>query len=171
MLTRPKAIIMHWILRVGTTLLLVGHGGFGVWLHKESWLGYFSQLGVSSSAVHNLDLFHVVGWFEIAFGLAVLVKPARPLLVAACAYKMGTELLRPMAGEPWWEFIERAGSFWHRSPCSWSTAGCGRSRLHSPPRPPRQPCGPPRLPPRSAAPVYPAGRQRRRPAGWPLERP
>jgi hypothetical protein len=27
-----------------------------------------------------------------------------------CAYKIGTELVRPMAGEPWWEFIERAGS-------------------------------------------------------------
>jgi hypothetical protein len=102
---------MHWILRVGTALLLVGHGGYGVWMHKKVWLTYFSQLGLDAQTVSDLHLFYVVGWFEIALGFAVLVKPLRPLLIAVCAYKVGTELLRPAAGEPWWEFIERSGSY------------------------------------------------------------
>ena len=110
-LTRAKAVAIHWILRVGTALLLVGHGGFGVWMHKSVWLRYFGALGVSPETVANLNLYYVVGWFEIGLGLAILVKPVRPLLVAACLYKVGTELLRPAAGEPWWEFIERAGSY------------------------------------------------------------
>ncbi|MEY2453566.1 MAG: hypothetical protein QOD92_3140 [Acidimicrobiaceae bacterium] len=110
-LTRAKAITMHWLLRVGTALLLVGHGGYGVWMHKKVWLTYFSQLGLDSKTVADLNLFYVIGWFEIALGLAVLLKPLRPLLVAVCAYKVFTELLRPAAGEPWWEFIERSGSY------------------------------------------------------------
>lgn len=110
-LTRAKALTMHWILRIGTALLFVGHGGFGVWMHKQSWVGYFAELGVSPAAVANLHLHYVVGWFEIAFGIAVLFRPARSLLVAACVYKLGTEALRPLAGEPMWEFVERAGSY------------------------------------------------------------
>ena len=110
-LTRAKAIAIHWILRVGTALLLVGHGGYGVWMHKKVWLTYFSQLGLDSKTVADLNLFYVIGWFEIALGIAVLLKPLRPLIVAVCVYKVGTELLRPAAGEPWWEFIERFGSY------------------------------------------------------------
>jgi hypothetical protein len=110
-MNHSKAVAMHWILRVGTALLLVGHGGFGVWMHKQVWLGYFAELGVSPGAVADLQLFYVVGWLEIALGLAVLLKPVRPLLIAVCAYKIGTEALRPLAGEPMWEFIERAGSY------------------------------------------------------------
>ena len=110
-LTRTRAVAIHWILRVGTALLLVGHGGFGVWMHKREWLSYFGVLGIGPETVADLHLLSIVGWFEIAFGLAVLVKPVRPLLAAACAYKIGTELLRPAAGEPWWEFIERSGSY------------------------------------------------------------
>ena len=75
------------------------------------WLDYFAVLGIGEQAVADLRLFYVVSWFEIALGLAVLFKPARGLLVFVCTYKVGTELLRPMAGEPWWEFIERAGSY------------------------------------------------------------
>jgi hypothetical protein len=110
-LTRAKAIPMHWFLRVGTALLLVGHGGYGVWMHKKVWLTYFSQLGLDANTVSDLNLYYVIGWFEIALGFAVLFKPLRSLLIAVCAYKVFTELLRPAAGEPWWEFIERSGSY------------------------------------------------------------
>lgn len=110
-LTLAKARAMHWILRGGTALLLIGHGGFGVWMHKQVWLDYFGALGIGAETVADLRLLYVVGWFEIGLGLAVLYKPARGLLGFVCAYKVGSELLRPAAGEPWWEFIERAGSY------------------------------------------------------------
>jgi hypothetical protein len=53
----------------------------------------------------------VVGWFEIALGVAVLFKPARNLLLFVVTWKVGTEFLRYSAGEPMWEFIERGGSY------------------------------------------------------------
>ena len=110
-LTHAKALAMHWILRVGTMLLLVGHGGYGVWMHKKVWLTYFSQLGIGESAVANHHLYYVVGWLEILLGLAVLLKPVRSLVVFVCAYKIGTEALRPLAGENGFEFVERFGSY------------------------------------------------------------
>ncbi len=33
------------------------------------------------------------------------------MLISAFVWKVGTELLRPMVGEPTWEFIERGGSY------------------------------------------------------------
>jgi hypothetical protein len=110
-LTVSKAVAMHWILRIATALLLIGHGGFGLFMHKPVWLGYAAQVGIDAQSFADMNLHMVVGTFEILFGFAVLARPLRPLLIAACAYKIGTELLRPAAGEPWWEFIERAGSY------------------------------------------------------------
>jgi hypothetical protein len=51
------------------------------------------------------------GWFECALGLLVLAWPGRGVLVFVFAWKLGTEALRPLAGEPIWEFIERGGSY------------------------------------------------------------
>jgi hypothetical protein len=111
MLTPVVARRLAWVLRVGTALLLIGHGGFGVAMHKQAWIGYLGELGVGASTVSSLNLVSVIGLFEIALGLAVLLKPANGLLIFVMAWKIGTELLRPMAGEPWWEFIERGGSY------------------------------------------------------------
>jgi hypothetical protein len=44
-------------------------------------------------------------------GLLVLTAPVPPVLVFAFVWKVGTELLRPAAGEPFWGFIERVGSY------------------------------------------------------------
>lgn len=41
--------------------------------------------------------------------MAVLFKPVRGLLVFV--WKVGTECLRPLAGEPIWQFVERSGSY------------------------------------------------------------
>ena len=110
-LTVAKARRIAWSLRIGTALLLIGHGGFGAFMHKEEWVGYFAELGIGSGTVESLSLMSAVGWFEIALGVAVLVKPLRTLLAFVVAWKVGTECLRPLAGEPMWEFIERGGSY------------------------------------------------------------
>ena len=52
-----------------------------------------------------------VGWFEIALGVAVLVRPAVGLLLFVAAWKLATESLFVVAGAPIWEFVERAGSY------------------------------------------------------------
>jgi hypothetical protein len=105
-----RAHRIAWVLRVATAALLIGHGGFGAFMHKN-WQGYFDVLGIGTATAASLSLTETIGWFEILLGLAVLARPAAWLLVAVFAWKVGTELLRPLAGEPFWEFVERGGSY------------------------------------------------------------
>jgi hypothetical protein len=102
---------LAWLLRLTTAILLVGHGGFGVVMQKQSWIHYFGALGIGPDTVQSASLIPLVGWFEMLLGVAVLVRPARGLLLAVFAWKLGTELLRLPAGEPVWEVVERGGSF------------------------------------------------------------
>jgi hypothetical protein len=109
-LTESRASAIGWILRVTTALLLIGHGGFDVAMHKD-WSGYAAAIGISPAALAAHLLRPVGGWFECALGLLVLAWPARGLLLFVFVWKLGTESLRPLAGEPIWEFIERGGSY------------------------------------------------------------
>ena len=106
-----RARQIGWILRVTTAALLIGHGGFGAFMHKAEWAGYFVTAGVRPGVVTRFALVDVVGWFEIALGLAVLAWPWPGLLLVVFLWKLGTEWLRPLSGEPLWEFIERGGSY------------------------------------------------------------
>jgi hypothetical protein len=47
----------------------------------------------------------------VALGALLLAWPAYWLLLFVFVWKVGTEALRPLAGEPIWEFIERGGSY------------------------------------------------------------
>ena len=109
-LTPKRARLLAWILRVTTGLLLIGHGGFGAVMHKD-WTGYFAAIGIGAATVDARSLTTAVGWFEIALGLLVLAWPRVSLLAFVFGWKIATEWLRPLAGEPLWEFIERFGNF------------------------------------------------------------
>jgi len=110
--TVDLARALSWAMRICIALLLIGHGGFGIThLHDKEWIGYLGSLGVSPDAA-SPRLIAAIGWFEVCLGLAVLVKPHRGLILFVLAWKIGTELLRPLAGEPMWEFVERGGDFY-----------------------------------------------------------
>src|SRR5437667_3332545 len=98
------------LLRLAVAGALVGHGAYGAVLAKASWYGYFAVLGLSESMVEATDLLRIIGGAEIAIGVTVLVFPVPALLLLLAAWKIFTELLRPAAGEPFWEFIERASN-------------------------------------------------------------
>jgi hypothetical protein len=76
-----------------------------------AWTNYFGVLGIGSTTVQSASLIPLVGWFEVALGAAVLVRPAWSLVLFVFAWKLGTELLRVPAGEPIWEVVERGGSY------------------------------------------------------------
>ena len=80
-------------------------------MHKPEWMGYFATVGVAPDTVSRFALLDVGGWFEIGLGVAILARPWPGLLLFAFVWKLGTEWLRPLAGEPMWEFIERGGSY------------------------------------------------------------
>jgi len=109
-LTPERATAIEWTLRITTACLLIGHGAFDFAMHKD-WSSYAAALGIAPATVAAHPLRPFVGWAEVVFGLLVLVCPAAPVLVFVFVWKVGTEALRPLAGEPIWEFIERGGSY------------------------------------------------------------
>jgi uncharacterized membrane protein YphA (DoxX/SURF4 family) len=109
-LTPERATAIEWTLRITTACLLIGHGAFDFAMHKD-WSSYAAALGIAPATVAAHPLRPFVGWAEVVFGLLVLACPAAPVLVFVFVWKVGTEALRPLAGEPIWEFVERGGSY------------------------------------------------------------
>ena len=98
------------LLRLAVAGALVGHGAYGAFISRPSWYGYFSLFGLSESVVESTGLLRTVGGAEIALGIAALAFPVPALLMVLTGWKIFTELLRPIAGEPFWEFIERSSN-------------------------------------------------------------
>lgn len=98
-----------WTLRISIALLLIGHGGFGAFQAKPMLVDHWSAIGVPAS----VELIRFIGWGEIVAGLAVLLLPSIPLLMAIFYWKILTELLYPIAGRlvDSWEFVERGGDY------------------------------------------------------------
>jgi len=91
-------------LKVIVFLLLAGHG----WLNlvaKKGLIGQYTALGFSNP----LSVAHIIGAFEITAGIAVLVKPVRPVLLVFLTWKIISELFYPHY--EMFEFIERGGSY------------------------------------------------------------
>jgi uncharacterized membrane protein YphA (DoxX/SURF4 family) len=109
-LTPERAAAIQWTLRITTACLLIGHGAFDFAMHKD-WSGYAAAVGISPATVAAHPLRPFAGWAEVVIGLFVLVWPPAPVLVFVFVWKVGTEALRPLAGEPIWEFVERSGSY------------------------------------------------------------
>jgi hypothetical protein len=92
-----------------TGLLLIGHGGLGA-LHTKA--GLVKHWGLSGLPVQHVPAFtRVVGVGEMWVGIAVLRWPLVALCLAISAWKMATEALFIVAGDPFWEWIERGGSY------------------------------------------------------------
>jgi len=99
-----------WVLRLTSATLLLGHGilaAFG----KPLLLLHLYVFGLGDGGLSTATMLARQGGFEIALALAVLLGGGRPLLLFACAWKIGTELLFLQAGDSVWEFIERGGSY------------------------------------------------------------
>ncbi|GAA3846147.1 hypothetical protein GCM10022243_10420 [Saccharothrix violaceirubra] len=102
---------VHTAARVGLGLLLIGHGGFGAFENKRHWYDFFALFGVGRGTVDDANLMVVFGTFEILLGLAVLIRPVVPLLWFVLGWKLATELLRPLVGQEWFQFVERDGDY------------------------------------------------------------
>ncbi|MEO6004412.1 MAG: hypothetical protein ABIZ04_07645 [Opitutus sp.] len=97
-----------WILRIGVAGCFIGHGAFGL-ITKAAWVPYFGVAGISESLAWQLMPW--VGGIDVTIGLLALVFPCRSLFVWAALWATWTALLRPLAGEPVWELLERAGNY------------------------------------------------------------
>ena len=107
-LTDRAAYQFHWLLRLAATAEFVGHGAFGI-ITKAAWLPYFAVVGVPPELAYRL--MPVIGTVDIALGILVFFKPVRVALLYMAFWGLLTATIRPLAGEPVWEWIERAPNF------------------------------------------------------------
>ncbi|HEX2185143.1 MAG TPA: hypothetical protein VHN78_06530, partial [Chloroflexota bacterium] len=99
---------LHWLFRLALCSEFVGHGAFGV-LTKPAWVPYFTPFGFPEAWAWHL--MPVVGTIDITLGVLVLLAPTRAALLYMGCWGFFTALLRPLAGEGGWEFLERAYNF------------------------------------------------------------
>jgi hypothetical protein len=99
---------LHWLFRLALCCEFVGHGAFGV-LTKQAWVVYFGIFGIPESWAWKL--MPVVGCVDIILGILALVLPTRAGLLYMGCWGFFTASLRPLAGEAWWEFLERSYNF------------------------------------------------------------
>ena len=98
----------YWLLRVGAALCFVGHGAFG-FITKGAWLPYFGVVGIPEPWAWRL--MPLVGAVDVTMAFAVLFAPRGVPLAYMTVWAAWTALLRPLAGEPVWEALERAGNY------------------------------------------------------------
>jgi hypothetical protein len=98
----------QWILRIGVFGSFLGHGVFAI-LGKESWILYFTSVGISEASA--ITLLPLIGYLDVLVAIAVLFKPLRFVLAWAALWGLTTALIRPIAGEPIWDFVERSANW------------------------------------------------------------
>ena len=98
----------YYILRIASAMCFIGHGAFGI-ITKAIWCNYFAVFGIGHDAAYTLMPY--VGTIDICFGLIILFYPLRIVVAWLVIWGFITAMLRPLSGEPFSEFIERAGNY------------------------------------------------------------
>lgn len=92
------------VLRIAVFGEFLGHGVFAL-QQKAGWVSYFTAVGIGEEQA--LTLMTLIGIMDVTLAILVLVHPWRPALLWMALWGMWTALLRPIAGEPIWDFFER----------------------------------------------------------------
>ncbi len=95
---------VEWILRIAVAGEFIGHGVFAL-QQKHGWIEYFTAVGISEPTA--LTLLPLIGALDLLIAAVILFKPVRPVVLWAVFWGFVTALIRPIAGEPIWDFIER----------------------------------------------------------------
>lgn len=98
----------EWILRIGIFGMFLGHGVFAI-LIKQSWIHYITAVGFSDATAKSL-LF-LIGIMDIIVAIFALVHPIKLVLIWATLWSFATALIRPISGEPIWDFVERSANW------------------------------------------------------------
>jgi uncharacterized membrane protein len=106
MLYQKKNI--YYTLRFASAMCFIGHGAFGI-IGKKIWLNYFAVFGIGSTL--GTHLMPILGTIDILMGISLLIYPTRAILAWLAFWGLITAFCRPLSGEPFPEFIERAGNY------------------------------------------------------------
>ncbi len=97
--------LVEWVLRIAVAGEFLGHGVFAL-QGKAQWIKWFEVFGVSDASL-AAQLLMAVGVMDIILAILVLLKPVRLALLYMAFWGLWTALLRPIVGEPIWDFVER----------------------------------------------------------------
>lgn len=95
----------EWILRIAVAGEFLGHGVFAL-QGKPQWIAWIQQM-IGADAGFATQLLLIIGVSDLIVALFILVKPVRAIVLWAALWGFWTALLRPLVGEPVWDFIER----------------------------------------------------------------
>lgn len=98
-----KAI--EWVLRVAVAGEFIGHGFFAL-QGRKAWVDWFSIFGISDPQMAS-TLLWLVGLLDIVLAILILIKPIRLALLWMAFWGFWTALMRPIAGDSIFEFVER----------------------------------------------------------------
>ncbi|MDP3729108.1 MAG: hypothetical protein Q8R18_06695 [bacterium] len=98
----------EWILRIGIFGSFLGHGMFALAV-KQSWIPYLTTVGFSESTA--AILLPLIGILDIIIAIFALLLPLRIILIWATIWAFATALIRPIAGDPIWDFVERSANW------------------------------------------------------------
>ena len=98
----------YYTLRFASAMCFFGHGAFGI-IGKKIWLNYFAVFGIGHAL--GTQLMPIMGTIDILMGISLLIYPTRAILGWLAAWGLVTAFCRPLSGEPFAEFIERAGNY------------------------------------------------------------
>jgi len=97
------------VLRIGVFGVFLGHGIFAL-EGKQTFVEMIQSMVPVDGATATSLLF-AVGVVDIVVAFSVLVKPQRFVLIYATAWAFITALARVTAGDPVWDFVERAANW------------------------------------------------------------
>jgi hypothetical protein len=96
---------IEWVLRIAVAGEFVGHGVFAL-QGKKVWIDWIHQLtGAEISTAATLLM--LIGFVDLLVALIILARPVRAVVLWAAFWGFWTALVRPVVGEPIWDFIER----------------------------------------------------------------
>tara|TARA_Y100000310_G_C20696333_1_gene825989 strand:+ start:1200 stop:1583 length:384 start_codon:yes stop_codon:yes gene_type:complete len=101
---KKNIVKAEWALRIAIFGSFLGHGVFAL-QGKESWIPYFTSVGISESMAASL--LPLIGGLDIIVAVLALFYPLRIVLAWAAFWGFLTALIRPISGEPIWDFVER----------------------------------------------------------------
>lgn len=96
---------VQWVLRIAVAGEFIGHGVFAL-QRKEQWLDWFPTFGISDPSLAT-NLLWFIGLLDVVLAILILIKPVRLALLWMTFWGFFTALVRPIVGEPIWDFVER----------------------------------------------------------------
>lgn len=99
---------LYYTLRIACALCFIGHGAFG-FITKQVWCNYFAVVGIGEATSYTL--MPLVGFADVTCGMLLLFYPVRIAAAWLIVWGLATALMRPLSGEPFAEFVERAGNY------------------------------------------------------------